>query len=114
MQDKPFSPESLAQRWQCSPEKVRTMFHNGDLKGFRLGKLIRIPASEVERYECQIPTLSHDTEGNGPSPSATANDAFVSRLVRQTGGWPKLELESFGHDETPPPVSASLTYGLGT
>lgn len=49
---KPFSPESLAERWDCSAEKVRQMVHRGELNGFRLGKLIRIPAIEVERYEC--------------------------------------------------------------
>jgi excisionase family DNA binding protein len=49
---KPFTPESLAERWGCSAEKVRQMFHRDELAGFRLGKLIRIPAIEVERYEC--------------------------------------------------------------
>jgi hypothetical protein len=28
------------------------MVHRGELPGFRLGKLIRIKAIEVERYEC--------------------------------------------------------------
>jgi excisionase family DNA binding protein len=49
---KPYSPESLAERWDCSAEKVRQMVHRGELDGFRLGKLIRIPAIEVEKYEC--------------------------------------------------------------
>lgn len=50
---RPFTPETLAERWGCSSEKVRQMFHSGDLAGFRLGKLIRIPAIEVERFECE-------------------------------------------------------------
>lgn len=48
---RPYSPETLGERWGCSAEKIRMMFHAGELAGFRLGKLIRIPASEVERFE---------------------------------------------------------------
>lgn len=48
---RPYSPETLAERWGCSSEKIRRMYHDGELAGFRLGKLIRIPAAEVERFE---------------------------------------------------------------
>lgn len=51
---RPFTPESLGARWECSAEKIRQMFHSGELAGFRLGKLIRIPAIEVERFECAL------------------------------------------------------------
>ncbi len=95
MSAKPFSPETLADRWGCSAEKVRLMYRAGELPGFRLGKLIRIPAAEVERYECQN-TPSPDTETNGPLASATGIDAFESRLVRQTEGLPRLAPASFG------------------
>ena len=80
---KPFTPESLAQRWGCSAEKVRQMFHRDELAGFRLGKLIRIPAIEVERYEC-LNTASSSIESNGPSP--TELPASELRLVRMTAG----------------------------
>jgi hypothetical protein len=65
------------------------MYRHGELSGFRLGKLIRIPAAEVERYECQN-TPSPGTEGTTPSPSATGIDGYESRLVRQTAGLPNL------------------------
>ena len=68
---KPFSPETLAERWGCSAEKVRQMVHRGELQGFRLGKLIRIKAVEVERYECaqtqQTDTKLSDIARNSPS-----------------------------------------------
>lgn len=93
---KPFSPETLADRWGCSAAKVRTMYRDGELSGFKLGKLIRIPAAEVERYECQtIP--SPCTEENSPSPSAREESAFASRLVRQTVALPKLAPVKSGH-----------------
>ena len=95
MTERPYSPETLAVRWGCSAEKVRLMYRAGELVGFRLGKLIRIPAAEVERYEC-LTTPSPDTEADGPSVSATGIDAFESRLVRQTEGLPRLAPANFG------------------
>lgn len=96
---RPYSPETLADRWGCSAEKVRLMYRGGELAGFRLGKLIRIPASEVERYECQN-TGSSDTAGVSASPTATPNEAvFASRLVRQTGALRNLALVSSGEPE---------------
>lgn len=97
---KPFSPESLADRWACSAEKVRLMYRNGELSGFRLGKLIRIPATEVERYECQNTELS-DTGGVTASPLPTqTEDGFASRLVRQTVGSQRLALVNTGEPST--------------
>jgi excisionase family DNA binding protein len=83
---KPFSPESLAERWACSAEKVRQMFHRGELAGFRLGKLIRISAAEVERYECsQQVTNSFNlspTEESLPSPLDAEKTDVEFRLAR--------------------------------
>lgn len=96
MDSRPFSPETLAARWCCSAEKIRTMYRDGELSGFRLGKLIRIPASEVERYECQTTDWSN-TERNGASPTQTQDgDAFASRLARMTEGSRKLALVTSG------------------
>lgn len=94
----PFSPETLAQRWGCSAEKIRNMFHAGELNGFRLGKLIRIPAAEVERIECQnIP--SPDTEESSHSPSEIHQASRAEfRLARQIGGGPKLSRVNCGDD----------------
>ena len=84
MTTKPYSPETLGERWDCSAEKVRLMCRDGEIASFRLGKLIRIPAAEVERYECQSLTPSPNTGDDGPSPSERANDLAESRLVRMT------------------------------
>ena len=51
----PFTPETLANRWGVSAQKVRNMCAAGEVAHFRLGKLYRIPAVAVEEYEeCQI------------------------------------------------------------
>lgn len=96
---KPYSPESLADRWGCSAEKVRRMYHGGEIDGFRLGKLIRIPADAVERYECQN-TGSLSTEESSASPTMSPDEAaFVSRLARMTGGSRNLALATSGGRE---------------
>lgn len=58
--ERPYSPERLAERWDCSPEKIRRMCHGGDLAWFSLGKLIRIPADIIH----EIALLKH--KGFGP------------------------------------------------
>lgn len=97
MTAKPYSPETLAERWGCSSEKVRIMCRNGEIASFRLGKLIRIPATEVELYECQN-TPSQNTEENSPSPIETqATNRAEFRLVRTIGAGPKLSPVNFGN-----------------
>jgi excisionase family DNA binding protein len=95
---KPFSPETLADRWGCSAEKVRIMCRDGELASFRLGKLIRIPAAEVERFECQAITPSQNTEGSGASHIAMETNRAELRLARQIGGGPKLSPVSYGRE----------------
>ena len=48
----PFTPETLAERWDVSADQVRKLCRAGTLKHFRLGKSIfRIPAAAVCDYE---------------------------------------------------------------
>ena len=90
MNPRPYTPATLAERWECSAEKIRQMYHRGELAGFPLGKLIRIPADEVERYECALShqpdnTSSFLTEENSLSPSdrvQTAVDIRLARMIR--------------------------------
>lgn len=96
MTSRPFSPETLAERWACSSQTVRLMIRRGELAAFRLGKLYRIPASEVERVECQNIALSA-TEGNGASPGQSpALDAVELRLARMSGARQRLSLVESG------------------
>jgi excisionase family DNA binding protein len=61
--EKPYSLGTLADRWGCSTEKVRTMYRDGEITGFRIGKMIRIPASEVRRIEgCGNPEVGLPNE----------------------------------------------------
>lgn len=66
-QERPFTVPNLAKRWECSEGLVRKMIERGELSSFRLGVLIRIPASEVAKVECQNLTASNDSEEGSPS-----------------------------------------------
>lgn len=101
MTAKPYSPQTLAERWGCSAEKVRLMYRHGELPGFQLGKLIRIPAAEVERYECQNLIPSPDTGDDGPSPSEREDSLAESRLARMTGHARRLSPVSGGPGTQP-------------
>ena len=91
-----YSPKTLGDRWGCSAETIRQMCNRGDLTSFRPGpKLIRIPAHEVERFECQN-TASSSTEANIASPTLDPMDGYEGRLARMTGGRQNLSLASSG------------------
>lgn len=95
---KPYSPATLADRWGCSAETVRQMCRRGDLRWFPVGgKLIRIPASEVERVECQN-TASSGTGASGALP--TDIPAVELRLARMIGDGQRLSLVNSGGGST--------------
>ncbi|MFD0909918.1 excisionase family DNA-binding protein [Ruegeria arenilitoris] len=48
---RPYTPESLAKRWDCSAETVRQLCKSGRLSSFRIGRLFRIPSQAVEEFE---------------------------------------------------------------
>jgi excisionase family DNA binding protein len=61
-----FTVASLAREWECSESVIRKLIGKGQLRAFRIGVLIRIPADEVQRFECQnIP--SNDSAADLPS-----------------------------------------------
>lgn len=81
MIERPYTPETLAERWGCSSAHVRSMIRRGELAHFRLGgKLLRISAEEVARCESQG---SSDTGESTPSDSSIPDNGGAIRLARQ-------------------------------
>lgn len=76
---RPYSVPALAQRWQCSEGLIRKMIGRGELSAFRLGVLIRIPASEVAKVECY--TASNDSEADMPLSGATTESGEGERSM---------------------------------
>ena len=58
--EKPYTPDTLAERWGCSAQTVRNIISQGDLPAFRVGRLFRIKPEAVEEYECQQKSASED------------------------------------------------------
>ncbi|WP_187275340.1 hypothetical protein [Methylobacterium sp. WL6] len=47
-----YTPETLADRWQCSANHIRVLIKRGDLAGSMLGgRLLRISAAVVAAFE---------------------------------------------------------------
>ncbi|OWV64274.1 hypothetical protein CDZ97_10330 [Mameliella alba] len=67
---RPLTPDMLAERWQCSAETVRMMVKRGELRGFRVGRMIRIPLAAVEEHECQT-SASDACEADSASTGTT-------------------------------------------
>lgn len=77
-----YSVASLAEHWGCGTDTVYSLIRGGSLRAFKLGgKLLRIRADEVERFECQT-TAYNDTEESLPSSGTKMDDATDIRLER--------------------------------
>ncbi|WP_430521658.1 helix-turn-helix domain-containing protein [Alloyangia pacifica] len=74
MSTRPLTPEMLADRWHCSSETIRQMVKRGDLRGFRVGRMIRIPIDAIEEHECQK-SASDACEAGSASIGATQTQA---------------------------------------
>ena len=69
---RPYTPAKLAERWHCSAETIRQMCHRGELHHFRVGSMLRIPASAVEERETWQASASADSEGGRQARPAEA------------------------------------------
>lgn len=80
-----FSVPSLAARWDCSEGLIRKMIDRGELQSFRLGVLIRVPAAEVERVECQSLTQSSASEADSPLSGMRTESAVAAVSTPKIG-----------------------------
>ncbi len=48
-----YTPQQLAERWNCCSNTIRNAIISGELRAFRVGRLLRIPAESVESFERQ-------------------------------------------------------------
>lgn len=46
-----YTTKQLAERWNCCSNTVRTEIVEGRLPAFRVGRLLRVPAEAVAKYE---------------------------------------------------------------
>jgi len=74
---RPYSIAQLADRWGCSDSMIRKLINQGQLTCFRIGTLIRIPASEVVRFE-EVTTYAE-----APAPEPTPAPAPAPRKIER-------------------------------
>jgi excisionase family DNA binding protein len=100
MDNRPFTPDMLAERWQVSANTVRAEIERGALSAFRIGKLYRIKSEAVEEYECRNTRLVSSGEAL-PSHGTTEDgaDVFSLRHAREKRRRPKPSTSS---GERPP------------
>lgn len=100
---RPFSVPQLAERWGCSEGLIRKMIRDGRLQCFRPGALIRISATEVERYECQVSQQNTPSKNSGedlPSSGTRTESAGASNSKRQIARAQKRKRAENGKDQT--------------
>lgn len=76
---RPYSIAQLAERWGCSDSMIRKLINQGQLGCFRIGALIRIPASEVVRFE-EATTYA---EAPAPEPETAPAPATAPRMIER-------------------------------
>lgn len=100
-ESRPFTADSLAERWGCSGETVRQMVKSGRLPGFRVGRMIRITAQAVEDYECQRSA----SDGSG------AASASTGPATMDAGGAISLRHATERPPRPRPSMSTAATHG---
>lgn len=77
---RPFTPDTLAERWGCSGETVRAMIRRGDIPAFRVSTAgYRITAQAVEDYECA--SINSDTSTGDMSSCGTRTESDVAFVL---------------------------------
>lgn len=69
---RPFSVRNVAERWSCSDSTVLNLIASGRLESFQHGRVIRISAAEVDRYEGNPPAEGGAPAAPSPAPPFAA------------------------------------------
>ena len=77
---KPYTPESLAAHWECTPRHIRKLIEAEEIPSFRLGKLIRIPAAFVDARDRGEEWSSQSQNLNSLSPSSDYTEESTASL----------------------------------
>ncbi|MDE2102107.1 MAG: helix-turn-helix domain-containing protein [Patescibacteria group bacterium] len=79
----PFTPESLAERWACSPDHIRSLCRRGRIDCFVVGRgLYRIPLDAVSDYEARRCGSSSTAGGGMPSGERAARPGAVPSVPK--------------------------------
>lgn len=90
---RPYTPETLAERWECSAATIRNMITRGELRAFKVGRAFRIPVDAVTEHEdgAAFVRQSHMATKNPPSSAAV-----LERLMTITSGAARMSPKTRG------------------
>lgn len=103
-EQRPFSVPQLADRWGCSEGLIRKLIRDNRLQCFRPGALIRISATEVERYECEVNQQNTPSKGSSKdlpsSIEARTENVSVEGSTRKIDRAPRRKRATSGKGQT--------------
>lgn len=79
-----YTVATLAREWECSEGVIRKLIADNRLAHFRVGILIRIPAEEVRRFECQNIPSNDSAAASRSSIETPPADAIESGFTPRT------------------------------
>jgi len=53
-----YSPRTLANSWGCSERHIRNLINAGQLRAFKIGKMLRIQQSDADEYAKRDPVAT--------------------------------------------------------
>jgi integrase len=109
MTDHPFTPDSLAHRWLCSESHIRKLLSAGLLKGFKIGKLWRIAAQEVQRFEACSTSSSDGIVASTSQSGMTKQDIDSAALSARRIGSSQIRALALKAQVTTQPPTGTLT-----
>ncbi len=59
-----YSPETVAKMLECSVEKIRKMIQKREISYKKIGRLVRIPSSELEKIGQYFPSVDSIISNN--------------------------------------------------
>jgi excisionase family DNA binding protein len=90
---RPYTLDSLAERWECTGAHVRRLCGAGKLRHFKIGNLYRIPVDAVLEFEVgnygedkNTPPVAISTGPEKDDPVAAYIRSFRDRMSGHTGG----------------------------
>lgn len=78
----PVDVETLAQRWGCSHNLVRQLVNSGQLRSFRVGRLIRIPEAAISEFEAARAVAELPQQSAEPTPQ----ELLMARIEARSPG----------------------------